>query len=76
METGSLMDTSPSARVKFSGVMVLDSITVAVGKPKTVYVTGGFYTSLGIVMGFFRYFNGGDHCFEPESRWIVHTTVR
>jgi len=75
MEIGGLTDTSASARAEFSGVMVLDATTATMGKPKTLYITGGFYTGIEPVVGVFRYFNGHDHHFEPGSRWFVHTTV-
>ena len=75
METDSPADTSASARVEFSGVMVVDTVTAAAGKPKTLYITGGFYTGIAIIMGAFRYFNRGNHLFESGSRWFVHTTV-
>jgi len=65
-----------SARAEFSGVMVIDTVATATGKPKTLYVTGAFYTGMGAVMGAFKYFNKFDHCIEPGSRWFVHTTVR
>jgi hypothetical protein len=75
METNGLIDSSASARAEFSGVMVIDSITAVAGKPKTVYLTGGFHTGVQIVMGAFKFFNGDNHHFEEGSRWFVHTTV-
>ena len=66
------MDTS--SRAEFSGVMVVDSVTPAAGKPKTLYISGGFYHG-GPVMGVFRYYNGPDYVFEQDSRWFIHTTV-
>jgi len=68
--------TDTSARAEFSGVMVIDTVAAAAGKPKTLYVTGAFYTGVGAVMGAFKYFNKYDYLIEPESRWFVHTTVR
>ena len=55
--------------------MVVDSVIAATGKPKTLYIVGGFSSS-ATVMGAFKYFNKYDHVFEPQSRWVVHTTVR
>jgi hypothetical protein len=65
-----------SSRAEISGVMVVDSADVAAGKPKTVFITGAFYTTLDTVMGVFRYFNMYNYVFEPGSRWFVNTTVR
>jgi len=76
MTADRLTDTSASARAEFSGVMVIDTIAVAAGKPKTLYITGAFYTGVDPVMGFFKYFNKYDYVIEPESRWFVNTTVR
>ena len=62
------------SRAEFSGVMVIDSITPAAGKSKTLYISGGFCHG-GPVMGVFRYYNGPDYVFEQDSRWFVHATV-
>jgi len=75
MTADGLADLSASARAEFSGVMVIDTVATAAGKPKTLYITGAFYTGEA-VMGVFKYFNKYDYTFEPESRWMVHTTVR
>ena len=76
MSTDGLTDTSASSRAEFNGVMVVDTITATPGKPKTLYISGAFYTAVGPVMGVFKYFNKYDHVIEPESRWFVNTTVR
>lgn len=68
-------DPSASSRAEFNGVMIIESITTAPGKPKTLYITGAFYATLGILWGIFRYFNNDDLIFKPESRWFVNTTV-
>ena len=68
-------DLSASARAELSGIMVVDSVIAAPGKPKTLYIVGGFSSSTTL-MGAFKYFNRYDYVFQPQSRWVVHTTVR
>jgi hypothetical protein len=68
-------DTSASSRAEFTGIMVVDTVATTPGKPKTLYITGAFYTTLGIVMGIFRYFNQYNYVLEPKSRWFTNTTV-
>ena len=74
--TDSPADTSASSRAELSGVMIVDTITTTPGKPKTLYITGAFYATVGIVMGVFKYFNLYDYAIEPKSRWFVNATVR
>jgi hypothetical protein len=76
MTTDGPTDTSASSRAEFNGVMIVDTVATTLGKPKTLYITGAFYTTLGILMGVFKYFNQYDHVIEPKSRWFVNTTVR
>lgn len=73
MATNGVADTS--ARAEISGVMVLDAIATTPGKPKTLYITGAFYTPPGPILGVFKYFNKYDYDFLPKSRWFVNTTV-
>jgi len=54
-----------SARAELSGVMVIDTITTTPGKPKTLYITGAFYTTVDPIMGVFKYFNKYDYNIEP-----------
>jgi len=67
--------TDTPARAELSGVMVIDTVTTTPGKPKTLYITGAFYTAVDPIMGVFKYFNKYDYAIEPESRWFVNTTV-
>ena len=67
---------SISARAEFSGVMVVDAVTAAAGKPKTLYITGAFYAGTDVILGTFKYFNKPDHVIEPNDRCFVHTTVK
>ena len=76
MTPDSPVDTSASSRAELSGVMVVDTVTTTPGKPKTLYITGAFYATVGIVMGVFKYFNLYDYVIEPRSRWFVNATVR
>jgi hypothetical protein len=76
MATDNPTDSSIPAWAEFSGVMIIDTVTAAAGKPKTLYITGAFYTGMDPVMGAFKYFNKYDHVIEPENRYFVHTTVR
>lgn len=66
-----------SARAELCGVMVVTAVTAAVGKPKTLYIAGGFYSGgTDSTLGVFRYFNKFDHVIEPDTRWLIHATVR
>ena len=73
MTTNSIADTSAWAEI--SGVMVLDAIATTPGKPKTLYITGAFYTPPGPILGVFKYFNKYNYDFLPKSRWFVNMTV-
>ena len=77
MATDGPTDSSAPARAELSGVMVVASAISAPGKPKTLYITGGFCAGASeVILGVFKYFNKYDHTFEPQSRYVVHTTVR
>lgn len=69
-------DSLTSARAEFSGIMIIDSVTAAPGKPKTLYITGAFYAGTGIMLGLFKYFNRYDHVIGREDRYFFHATVR
>lgn len=76
MIADAVADTSAASRAEFCGVMVVDTVTTVQGKPKTLYIAGAFFSTVGPVMGIFKYFNKYDYVFDPESRWFTNTTVR
>jgi hypothetical protein len=53
------------------------TVAAAAGKPKTLYITGAFYTGTEVILGMFnKYFNKSDHIIKPNDRCFVHTTVK
>lgn len=69
-------DTSGSSRAEVNGLMVVDAVTFFQDKPKTLYITGAFYTVAGPVLGIFKYFNKHDYKFiVAGSRLFVNATV-
>lgn len=76
MSTNGISDAAVTAWAEFSGVMVIDATFSAPGKPKTVYIFGGFSLGVGSpIMGVFKYYNRCDYIFEHNSQWFTHTTI-
>jgi hypothetical protein len=63
MSADNFVDNSASTRAEFGGVMVVDAVVAAAGKPKTLYITGAFYTGYRTCDGCFQILQQTRLCF-------------